>query len=147
MPTMTLAVCGNAWELIHGELAGAWAAVSEKIHNYMKKSLATSEIVAASTDALLGAVCKPSIDPSDNQALTSAWRIGQGRCDRKTALEQLPDLRWSSFKPNWTSMADLLCDRVSCSSKSRMCLKEILDHIECTIGPTHPRRSNGSWTS
>ncbi|WP_298442727.1 hypothetical protein [Ferrimicrobium sp.] len=85
---------GNASELIHGQLADVWAAVLKETHACMKKFVATSEVVTASTDALLGAVCKPSIDPSDNQALTSAWHIGQGRCDgNKTTLEQLRELR------------------------------------------------------
>ncbi|WP_298337628.1 hypothetical protein [Ferrimicrobium sp.] len=54
---------GNASELIHGLLVDVWAAVSEEIHNYMKKFVATPEIVAASTDALLGAVSRVLLDP------------------------------------------------------------------------------------
>ena len=85
---------GNASELIHGQLVDVWAAVFKETHNYMKKFVATSEIVAASTDALLGAVCKPFIDPSDYDALTHAWRTGQGQCDgNTTVLAQLRELR------------------------------------------------------
>jgi hypothetical protein len=139
----------NAWELIHGQLADVWADTrSKEARGHMERFLASPEIVAASTDALLGAVYKHFIDPSDYDALTHVWLTGQGQCDgNKTTLEQLRDLRWSSFKPNWTSMADLLCDRLSCLFVSRTRSREILEHIECMIGPTYSKRSDCSWTS
>ena len=85
---------GNASELIHGQLVDVWAAVLKETHTYIKKFAASSEIVTASTDALLGAVCKSLIDPSDYDALTHAWRTAQGQCDGSTTtLEQLRELR------------------------------------------------------
>ena len=85
---------GNASELIHRQLVDVWADTLKEARAHVERFLATSEIVAASTDALLGAACKPFIDPSDYDALTHAWRTGQGQCDgNTTTLEQLRELR------------------------------------------------------
>lgn len=85
---------GKAYELIHGELGDAWECTLKDARGCFEGFWQTAAVVAASTDALLGAICKPFIDPSDYEVLTCVWRTEHGQCDTgKTTLEQLRELK------------------------------------------------------
>ena len=72
---------GHANELIRMEFADAWQNAMRNSVRCFDSFWQTSAIVAASTDALLGAVCRGSLQDSDYEVLTDVWHQVFGSSD------------------------------------------------------------------